>query len=455
MTYAQSVTQSVKNRYPHEPEFVQAVAEMLDALDAFLAQHPQYQEHKVLERLVEPDRLISFRVTWLDDQQHIQTNRGYRVQFSSVLGPYKGGLRFHPSVNPSILKFLAFEQIFKDSLTGLWLGGAKGGSDFDPKGKSDAEVMRFCQAFMTELYNYIDPDTDVPAGDIGVGAREIGYLFGWYKKLAGKFHGSLTGKGTEWGGSNLRTEATGYGLLYFVEAMLGHAGHSLTGQRVVISGSGNVAQYAAEKSLQLGATVLTLSDSSGYIYDPDGITAEKLAYVKQLKTGQRGRIQEYAQKYPSASYQAGQRPWSVPATIYLPCATQNEIETTDAKAMVAHRPLVVAEGANMPTTPEAMAILQTAGVLVSPAKASNAGGVAVSGLEMSQNMTRLAQSHKDIDTQLRRIMADIHAKCVQYGTSSGGPASAAGPTPAVDYARGANIAGFVRVADALIAQGVV
>ncbi len=444
MSYTDQVIQSVRARYRDQPEFIQSVEELVVSLDDFLAQHPNYKTHKILERLVEPDRIITFRVTWLDDKGVVQVNRGYRIQFSGALGPYKGGLRFHPSVNLSVLKFLGFEQIFKNSLTGLWLGGAKGGADFDPKGKSDNEVMHFCQAFMTELYPHIGPDTDVPAGDIGVGGREIGYLFGWYKKLAGEFHGSLTGKGVEWGGSNLRPEATGYGLLYFAEAMVEHIGQKMAGKTVVVSGSGNVAQYATEKALEMGAIVLTMSDSGGFIHDPDGITTDKLEFVKQLKNITRGRIQEYATKFKSASYHAGEKPWSIKANVYLPCATQNEIDASDAATIVGHKPLLVAEGANMPTTPEGIEIIQKAGVLFAPAKASNAGGVAVSGIEMSQNMTRLSLTHETVDTLLRQIMNDIHAKCVEYGASDRG----------VDYARGANVAGFVRVAGAMIEQGV-
>ncbi len=444
MSYSQQVIDSVRARYPDQLEFIQSVEELVVSLDDFLQKNPRFEAHRILERLTEPDRVISFRVTWVDDTGHVQVNRGYRVQFSSTLGPYKGGLRFHPSVNLSVLKFLGFEQIFKNSLTGLWLGGAKGGADFDPKGKSDNEVMRFCQAFMSELYPHIGPDTDVPAGDIGVGGREIGYLFGWYKKLAGEFHGSLTGKGVDWGGSNLRPEATGYGLLYFAEAMVEHIGQKMAGKTVVISGSGNVAQYATEKALEMGTKVLTVSDSAGFIHDPDGITNDKLEFIKQLKNVRRGRISAYAEKFKGATYHAGAKPWSVKSDAYLPCATQNEIDEHDAQVIAAHQPLLVAEGANMPTTPEGIEIFQKADILFAPAKASNAGGVAVSGLEMSQNMTRLSLTHQAVDAQLRQIMNDIHAKCVQYGASEHG----------VDYARGANVAGFVRVAGAMIEQGV-
>ncbi len=444
MSYTHAAIKSVRQRYPSEPEFIQSVEEIYGSLGDFLEQNPQYEAGKILERLSEPDRTIAFRVTWVDDKGNAQVNRGFRVQFSSALGPYKGGLRFHPSVTPGMMKFLAFEQIFKNSLTGLWLGGAKGGADFEPKGKSDNEVMRFCQAFMSELAPHIGPETDVPGGDIGVGQREIGYLYGWYKKLAGEFHGSLTGKGVEWGGSNLRPEATGYGLLYFVEAVLKHRQQKITGKTIIISGSGNVAQYAAEKAVALNARVLTMSDSDGFVHDPDGISGEKLEFIKRLKNVQRGRIKEYAARFKSATYHAGAAPWSVKADIYLPCATQNEIDESDARAIAAHEPLLVAEGANMPTTPEAIKLIRKHGIAFAPAKASNAGGVAVSGLEMSQNMTRLSLSHEAVDAHLRSIMNDIHAKCVAYG----------GDKVSVDYARGANIAGFVRVADAVLAQGV-
>jgi glutamate dehydrogenase (NADP+) len=445
MTYAQRIIKDVQNRCNGEPEFMQAVESILSTLEGYLKEHPELEKHKVLERLVVPERYISFRVTWADDKGHPQVNRGYRVQFSSALGPYKGGLRFHPSVNLSILKFLGFEQIFKNSLTGLWLGGAKGGSDFDPKGKSDTEVMNFCQAFMTELYSYIGPDRDIPAGDIGVGVREIGYLFGWYKKLANKFHGSLTGKGSEWGGSNLRPEATGYGLLYFVQAMLDEASESINGKRVVVSGSGNVAQFAAEKAIEMGAKVVAMSDSDGFIYDEEGLNKQKLEFIKNLKNVKRARIKDYATKYSEAKYQAGKKPWSVKADVYLPCATQNEIEDSDAKVILKNKPLLVAEGANMPTTPEALKLFQRAKVLFAPDKASNAGGVAVSGLEMSQNMTKLAWSEEEIDERLQNIMKDIHAKCVRYGKSSSH----------IDYVKGANVAGFARVADAMISLGLV
>ncbi len=445
MTYAETVIKSTKERYSDQPEFIQAVEGILSSLNGYLKDHPELAKYKVLERLVEPERSISFRVTWANDKGGLEVNRGYRIQFSSALGPYKGGLRFHPSVDLSILKFLGFEQIFKNSLTGLWLGGAKGGSDFDPKGRSDTDIMNFCQAFMSELFSYIGPDTDIPAGDIGVGAREIGYLFGWYKKLANKFHGSLTGKGSEWGGSNLRPEATGYGLLYFVAAMLNEINETLDNKTIVISGSGNVAQYTAEKAIQMNGRVVTMSDSDGYIYDEAGINKEKLAFIKDLKNIKRGRIKEYAAKYSDAKYVANLKPWAVKADIYLPCAIQNEIQVKDAKLILQHKPLLLAEGANMPTDAEAVKLFRRASLLYASDKASNAGGVAVSGLEMSQNMVKLAWSVQEIDQRLQQIMKDIHAKCVKYGKRGN----------RIDYVDGANIAGFARVAEAIIAQGVV
>lgn len=445
MSYTKKVTKNVQDRYKDQPEFTQAVSGVLESLDDYIKDHPEIEKQAVLERIVEPERIISFRVTWLNDKGKPQINRGYRVQFSSALGPYKGGLRFHPTVNLSILKFLGFEQIFKNSLTGMWLGGAKGGSDFDPKAKSDNEIMNFCEAFMTELYNYIGPDTDIPAGDIGVGLREIGYLFGWYKKLSNQFHGSMTGKGSEWGGSILRPEATGYGLLYFVDSMLKHMEEDIKRRTVVISGSGNVAQFASEKATKMGAKVLTLSDSDGYIYDPDGINETKLEFIKQLKNVSRGRIKEYVAKFPKATYQANQKPWSEKADIYLPCATQNEIELSDAKQILSHSPLIIAEGANMPSTPEAIELFQKAKVAYAPDKASNAGGVAVSGLEMSQNMTKIAWAEEEIDARLHEIMKDIHKKCVQYGKQN----------KAIDYVLGANVAAFARLADAIISQGII
>ncbi len=450
-TYIDTFLDGFRRRHQYEPEFVQSVEELVNSLGDVFDRQPELQQANILERITEPERSILFRVTWVDDHGVVQVNRGYRVQFSSALGPYKGGLRFHPSVNLSILKFLGFEQVFKNSLTGLWLGGGKGGSDFDPKDKSDGEVMRFCQAFITELANYIGPDTDIPAGDIGVGGREIGYMFGWYKKLAGEFHGSLTGKGVDWGGSNLRPEATGYGLLYFVEAMLKHHGETMTGKTVAISGAGNVAQYAAQKAIAMGAKVVTMSDSSGYIHDADGIDDTKLAHILELKNVQRDRIDAYVQKYQTATYHDGQRPWCEMADIYLPCATQNEIEEQDARAIVSTaaigKTLIVAEGANMPTTPEALEILQQAGILFAPAKASNAGGVAVSGLEMAQNSMRTAWSIEEVDQKLQLIMRDIHAKCVENGGNGSGRD--------VDYVKGANVAGFLRVADSMLSQGVI
>lgn len=389
--------------------------------------------------MVEPERLISFRVSWVDDQGEIQVNRGYRVQMNSAIGPYKGGLRFHPTVNASILKFLAFEQVFKNSLTTLPMGGGKGGSDFDPKGKSDNEIMRFCHAFMTELYRHIGHNTDVPAGDIGVGAREIGFMFGMYKKLNNTFTGVLTGKGHSWGGSLIRPEATGYGNVYFADNMLKTKGDSFNGKTVVISGSGNVAQFAAEKATQLGAKVVTLSDSSGYIYDADGIDAEKLAFVMELKNVKRGRIHEYAEKYPSATFHKGERPWDVSCDVALPCATQNELNGEEAKTLIANGCTCVSEGANMPSTPEAIHEFHKAKILFAPGKASNAGGVATSGLEMSQNSLRLNWTREEVDQRLHKIMNDIHESCVEYGTDDDGY---------VDYVKGANIAGFVKVADA-------
>lgn len=444
MKYTDRVLRDIKDRYAGEPEFLQAVDGVLTTIDAYVEDHPEVVKHAILERLVEPDRIISFRVTWLDGDGKAQVNRGYRVQFSNSIGPYKGGLRFHPTVNQSILKFLGFEQIFKNSLTGLWLGGAKGGSDFDPKGKSDAEVMSFCESFMTELYDHIGPDTDIPAGDIGVGAREIGYLFGWYKKLANQFHGSLTGKGADWGGSSLRPQATGYGLLYFVEAMLAEIKEELGGKTVVISGSGNVSQYAAEKAIERGAKVITMSDSDGYVLDKAGIGSEKLEFIKELKNKRRGRIKEYAEKFEKVEYFEGKKPWGEKADIYLPCATQNEIDGKDAEKIIGHGPILVAEGANMPTSPEAVDALSRSSVLHAPDKASNAGGVAVSGLEMSQNMGNLAWSKEDVDARLKLIMKDIHGKCVKYGKTDSG----------IDYVKGANTAGFARVADSMISQGI-
>lgn len=431
---------------PNEPEFIQAVTEVAETVIPFIEENEKYQNQMLLERMIEPERTILFRVPWTDDEGNTQVNKGYRIEFNSAIGPYKGGLRFHPSVNLSILKFLGFEQVFKNSLTTLPMGGGKGGSNFNPKGKSDAEVMRFCQSFMTELSRHIGPDTDVPAGDIGVGGREIGYMFGQYKRLRNEFTGVLTGKGRSFGGSLIRPEATGYGDVYFAENMLKTQGESFKGKTVVISGSGNVAQYAAEKATQLGGKVVTLSDSGGYIYDKDGIDAEKLAFVMELKNEKRGRISEYVDKFPSASYSAGERPWSVKCDIALPCATQNELNGEEAKTLVDNGCICVAEGANMPSTPEAITVFHEAKILFSPGKASNAGGVATSGLEMSQNSLRLSWSREEVDEKLHGIMNDIHAACVKYGKDGDGY---------VDYVKGANIAGFVKVADAMLAQGVV
>jgi len=437
---------NVKAKNGHEPEFLQAVHEVAEAIIPFTEQHPKYKNAKILERIIEPERTIIFRVPWLDDQGNVQVNRGYRVEFNSAIGPYKGGLRFHPSVNLSILKFLGFEQIFKNSLTTLPMGGGKGGSDFDPKGKSDNEVMKFCQSFMTELSRHIGADTDVPAGDIGVGGREIGYMFGQYKRIRNEFTGVLTGKARNWGGSLIRPEATGYGTVYFAKEMLATKGDSFQGKTVVVSGSGNVAQYACEKATQLGAKVVTLSDSSGYIYDSEGIDAAKLAFVMDLKNVKRGRIVEYVNAYPQAQFVAGKRPWEVKADIALPCATQNELNGEEAAMLIAHGVRCVAEGANMPSTPEAIMAFQEAQVLFAPGKASNAGGVATSGLEMSQNSLRLSWSAEEVDNRLHGIMVSIHEACVKYGTQEDGH---------VDYVKGANIAGFVKVADAMIDQGLV
>ncbi len=433
-------------RNPGEKEFHQAVKEVLESVAPYIVEHPYLMDLKILERIAEPERVIMFRVPWLDDEGEIRINRGFRVQMNSAIGPYKGGIRFHPSVNLSIMKFLAFEQTFKNSLTTLPMGGAKGGSDFNPKGKSDNEVMKFCQSFMTELQRHVGQDTDVPAGDIGVGSREIGYMFGQYKRLRNEFTGVLTGKGLNWGGSPLRPEATGYGTCYFASSMLATRGDGFKDKKVVISGSGNVAQFAAEKALQLGAKVLTFSDSNGFVYDPDGIDEEKLAYVKELKNVYRGRIREYADKYPHAQYFENRRPWDVPCDIAMPCATQNEINAAEARALVDNGCKCVAEGANMPTEPDAIEIFQNARLLYSPGKASNAGGVATSGLEMTQNSIRLKWTPEEVDTHLHRIMSDIHEACVRFGTE---------PDGYINYVKGANIAGFIKVADAMMAQGLV
>ena len=442
----QSFVEAVAKKNPNEPEFMQAVHEVAETVIPFIEENKKYQNKMLLERMVESDRIIMFRVVWTDDAGNTQVNRGYRIQMNSAIGPYKGGIRFHPSVNLSILKFLAFEQTFKNSLTTLPMGGGKGGADFDPKGKSDNEVMRFCQAFMTELSKHIGADTDVPAGDIGVGGREVGYMFGQYKRLRNEFTGVLTGKGISFGGSLIRPEATGYGDVYFAQSMLATKGDSFKGKTVVVSGSGNVAQYAAEKATQLGGKVVTMSDSSGYIYDAEGITAEKLAHVMEIKNELRGRIGDYLTKYPNAKFVAGKRPWEVKCDVALPCATQNELNEEEAKTLVANGCICVAEGANMPSTPEAVTVFQKAKILFAPGKASNAGGVATSGLEMSQNSLRLSWSSEEVDERLKNIMLAIHASCVKYGTDASGY---------VDYVKGANIAGFVKVADAMLAQGVV
>jgi glutamate dehydrogenase (NADP+) len=446
---SQSVTAflgEVAKRNANEPEFMQAVREVAETVIPFIEANPKYQGKMLLERMVEPERVIMFRIAWIDDKGTTQVNRGFRIQMNSAIGPYKGGIRFHPSVNLSILKFLAFEQVFKNSLTTLPMGGGKGGADFDPKGKSDVEIMRFCQAFMTELSKHIGADTDVPAGDIGVGGREVGYMFGQYKRLRNEFTGVLTGKGISFGGSLIRPEATGYGDVYFADSMLKTKGKSFAGQTVVVSGSGNVAQYAAEKATQLGGKVVTMSDSSGYIYDEAGIDAEKLAYVMEIKNVNYGRISDYVKKYPSAKFVEGKRPWEVKCDIALPCATQNELNEEEAKTLVANGCFCVAEGANMPSTPEAVTVFQNAKILFAPGKASNAGGVATSGLEMSQNSLRLSWSSEEVDERLKGIMKNIHEACVKYGSDGNGY---------VDYVKGANIAGFVKVADAMLGQGVV
>jgi glutamate dehydrogenase (NADP+) len=436
----------VKGRNGHEPEFIQAVQEVAETVIPYIAKNEIYNGKNILLRMVEPERLISFRVAWVDDDGEIHVNRGYRIQMNSAIGPYKGGLRFHPTVNASILKFLAFEQVFKNSLTTLPMGGGKGGSDFDPKGKSDDEVMRFCHAFMTELCRHIGPNTDVPAGDIGVGAREIGFLFGMYKKIKNEFTGVLTGKGLSWGGSKIRPEATGYGTVYFAQNMLETKGETIKGKSVVISGSGNVAQFAAEKVIQLGGKVLTLSDSSGYIHDPDGIDIKKLNFVMDLKNNKRGRISEYTEKYKSGKFYKGEIPWEVSCDIALPCATQNELDGKSARTLIKNKCICVAEGANMPSTPEAIHEFHKAKILFAPGKASNAGGVATSGLEMSQNSLRISWTREEVDDRLKDIMGDIHASCIEYGKEEDGY---------YNYVKGANIAGFVKVADAMLAQGVI
>ncbi|MCI6234366.1 MAG: NADP-specific glutamate dehydrogenase [Prevotella sp.] len=439
------VVENLKRRFPNEPEYIQAVSQVLGTIEEEYNKHPEFEKANLIERLCIPDRLIEFRVTWVDDKGNVQTNMGYRVQHNNAIGPYKGGLRYHASVNLSILKFLAFEQTFKNSLTTLPMGGAKGGSDFSPRGKSNNEVMRFCQAFMNELYRHIGPDEDIPAGDIGVGGREVGYLFGQYKKLTHQFQGMLTGKGQEFGGSLIRPEATGYGNVYFLANMLKTRNIDLAGKVVLVSGSGNVAQYTVEKLIQLGAKPVTLSDSDGYIYDPEGIDEEKLEYVKELKNIERGRIREYAEKY-GVKYVEGAKPWGEKADIALPSATQNEIDEDAAKTLVANGVIAVSEGANMPSTPGAIKVFQDAKILYSPGKAANAGGVAVSGLEMSQNSERLKWSREEVDAKLHGIMDDIHANCVKYGTE---------PDGYINYVKGANVAGFLKVARAMMAQGYV
>ena len=444
--YAERFMADLIARNPGESEFHQAVKEVVWNVAPYITAYPHLMDLKVMERIAEPERVIMFRVPWMDDRGEVQINRGYRVQMNSAIGPYKGGIRFHPSVNLSIMKFLAFEQTFKNALTTLPMGGAKGGSDFNPRGKSDAEVMRFCQSFMTELQRHIGADTDIPAGDIGVGGREIGYLFGQYKRLRDEFTGTLTGKGLAWGGSLLRPEATGYGLCYFASSMLATRGESFEGKTVLISGAGNVAQYTAKKAVSLGARVVTMSDSDGFIYDPAGLDGEKLDYIFELKNIRRGRIREYASRFPDSTYYPGERPWRIKCDIALPCATQNEIEKADAENLVKGGCFCVAEGANMPSTPEAVSIFLTNKLLYSPGKASNAGGVATSGLEMSQNSMRQKWTAEEVDSYLRRIMSDIHETCLKYGSGDDGY---------VNYVKGANIAGFIKVAGAMVDQGLV
>ena len=436
----------VRKRDGHEPEFMQAVEEVAETVIPYIIENDIYHGKNILMRMCEPERAITFRVSWMDDKGEIWVNRGYRIQMNSAIGPYKGGLRFHPNVNMSILKFLAFEQVFKNSLTTLPMGGGKGGSDFDPKGRSESEIMRFCQAFMTELYRHIGPDTDIPAGDIGVGGREIGYMYGQYRKLANEFTGVLTGKGITWGGSLIRPEATGYGTVYFAQDMLASVNDGIKGKKVVISGSGNVAQFAAEKILHFGGKVLTMSDSSGYIYDSSGISEEKLKFIMYLKNIQRGRISEYVKKYPKAVFKKGKTPWMVPCDMALPCATQNELSEEDAKKLVANGCKCVSEGANMPSTKGAVDFFIKSKILYAPGKAANAGGVATSGLEMTQNSLRYNWPREEVDEKLREIMLSIHNSCIEHGKQKNGY---------VNYVKGANIAGFVKVADAMIAQGVI
>jgi len=444
--FVQNFMAKVVAKDPLEKEFHQAVHEVVESLAPFVVRNPIYMKSKILERMAEPERVIMFRVPWLNDRGEVEINRGYRVQMSSAIGPYKGGLRFHATVNLSILKFLAYEQVLKNSLTTLPMGGGKGGSDFNPKGKSDNEVMRFCQSFMTELSRHIGPDTDVPAGDIGVGGREIGFMYGQLKRLSNSFTGTLTGKGLGWGGSPLRPEATGYGTTYFAQEMLNTAGDEIAGKTVVISGSGNVSQYAVQKVTQLGGKVVTLSDSNGFIYDPEGINEEKLEYVLELKNVIRGRIKEYEQEFKGAKYFENQRPWGIPCQIAMPCATQNELDEADAKTLVANGCRVISEGANMPSTPEAIHVFQGNKLFYAPGKAANAGGVATSGLEMTQNSMRMSWTRDEVDARLHRIMKDIHETCVRYGKESDGY---------INYVNGANIGGFLKVANAMLAQGVV
>jgi glutamate dehydrogenase (NADP+) len=437
--------QEVSQRNTNEPEFMQAVSEVAQTVIPYIVANDIYHGKNILMRMAEPERVVMFRVPWIDDSGEIRVNRGYRIEMNSAIGPYKGGLRFHESVNLSILKFLAFEQVFKNALTTLPMGGGKGGADFNPKGKSDAEVMRFCQSFMTELFRHIGPNRDIPAGDIGVGGREIGYMFGQYKRLKNEFTGVLTGKGISWGGSLIRPEATGYGAVYFAQNMMEIRGASFTGKNVVISGSGNVAQYAAEKVIQLGAKVLTMSDSSGFIHDPDGIDEEKLAFIMQLKNVSRQRIDKYVEQYTNASFHKGEKPWGISCDIAMPCATQNELDAADAKTLISNGCYCVSEGANMPSTPDAILHFHSNNVLYAPGKASNAGGVAVSGLEMAQNSLRYSWTREEVDQRLQAIMKDIHQACASYGKGKEG----------INYEKGANIAGFVKVADAMLAQGVV
>ena len=445
MKSVEAFIQYVEFKHRGQPEYLQAVHEVVESVWPVVQDRPDYRHTKVLDRLVEPERVIMFRVPWVDDDGEVHVNRGFRIEANSALGPYKGGLRFHPSVNLGILKFLAFEQIFKNSLTTMPMGAGKGGSDFDPKGKSSFEVMRFCQSFMTELFRHVGPNTDVPAGDIGVGGREIGFLFGQYKRLANEFTGVLTGKGLGWGGSRIRPEATGYGLVYFVQHMLAERDADFANKRVLVSGSGNVAQYAVEKVIELGGTVVTLSDSSGVVYDPQGIDRTKLNWIMKLKNERRGRIKAYAEEFDGVEYREGTGPWRIDCDVALPCATENELDAEDAKTLVKNGCLIVAEGANMPCTPEAIDVLQSAGVPYGPGKAANAGGVATSGLEMTQNAMRLHWSREEVDQRLQRIMSDIHAICREYGRQG----------DRIDYVKGANVGGFIRVADAMLDQGIV